>query len=98
MVIQHYGNKTKNRFVEIDLEKLKERLSVEGGYSSINHPDEPGLGRLLSALTDSNNLTLSELDVNQKMTLENGTTYGFGCITFRFRMVIQRNSGQLNMD
>ncbi len=76
----HYGSKTKNRFVEIDLEALREKISVEVGNSSINHPDEPGLGRLLSALTDINNL-LPKFDsvnkVKQSMKLSDGTTYGF---------------------
>ena len=51
---QNTAKHSKERYVEIDLDKLDKKLSVEGGNPSINHPDseEPGLGRLLSALTD----------------------------------------------
>lgn len=56
----HYGTKTKKRFVEIDLEKLEKKMSVEGGNTSINHPDLSGFGRLLSALTDKEENPITE--------------------------------------
>lgn len=62
----HYGDKTKKRFIEIDLEELEKKLSVEVGNSSINHPEEPGLGRLLSALTDINSVNETTNNVNVK--------------------------------
>lgn len=76
----HYGDKTKKRFIEIDLEKLEKKLSVEVGNSSINHPEEPGLGRLLSALTDINSVNETITFVNEKLktTEKRNTIVGVG--------------------
>lgn len=45
---------------EIDLEKLEKKMPVEGGNTSINHPDLSGFGRLLSALTDKEENPITE--------------------------------------
>ena len=78
----HYGDKTKKRFIEIDLEKLEKKLSVEVGNSSINHPEEPGLGRLLSALTDINSVNETITFVNEKLKTEEkrNTVVGVGVV------------------
>lgn len=78
----HYGDKTKKRFIEIDLEKLEKKLSVEVGNSSINHPEEPGLGRLLSALTDINSINETITFVNEKLKTEKkrNTVVGVGVV------------------
>lgn len=78
----HYGDKTKKRFIEIDLEKLEKKLSVEVGNSSINHPEEPGLGRLLSALTDINSVNETITFVNEKLKTEKkrNTVVGVGVV------------------
>ncbi len=49
----HYGDKTKKRFVEIDLEQLRKDKSVEVGKSPISHSEYSESGRPLSALTDN---------------------------------------------
>lgn len=66
----HYGDKTKKRFVKIDLEKLREKLSVEVGNPSINHLEDSRFGRLLSALTDNKSISQSQNLSNQNKSQE----------------------------
>lgn len=79
----HYGDKTKKRFIEIDLEKLREKLSVEAGNPSINHLEDSRFGRLLSALTDNktisqnNNLSNQEKLQEEKTMPEQNTIHAF---------------------
>lgn len=52
----HYGEKTKKRFVEIDLDQLRKEKSVEVGKSPISPSEYSESGRPLSALTDNANI------------------------------------------
>lgn len=56
----HYGDKTKKRFIELDLEKLSQEKSVKVGNSLISHSDNSEPGSPLSALTDTLNITQTQ--------------------------------------
>lgn len=71
----HYGDKTKKRFVELDLEKLKKEKSVKVGSSFISRTDNSEPGSPLSALTDNTNISQSQENSSNKKESVSKSTF-----------------------
>jgi len=71
--VQNTAKRNKERYIGLNLNDLEKKMSVEDGNPSINHPDseEPGLGRLLSALTDVSIVDEKNTDVNKYSPVKN---------------------------